>query len=185
METRMARASKLLSTIDRVAVACSWIARAVGGIAILSMTVLITVDVIGRFIFGRPTYVATEFSGYLCVIITFIGLAFVSRKGRQIEVTIIIDRLPILMKRRLRLLTHTLALLFVLFFAYEAIDPIIFDYRIGARSLTFVHTPIWLISGFVPVGLGMLALEMFTQLLKMIFGEKYDGIEPDLKHGDL
>ena len=132
------------------------------------MTLLITVDVIGRFAFGMPTYVATEFSGYLCVIITFFGLSQVSRIGRQIEVSIVIDRLSATLQRRLRLATTTLSLVFLVYFTIETADIALLDFRLGATSLTFVHTPIWLISGCIPLGLGVLAIQVFAQWLPMV-----------------
>lgn len=134
------------------------------------MTLLITVDVIGRFALGMPTYVATEFSGYLCVIITFLGLSYVARTGRQIEVSIVIDRLPATVQRRLRLATATLSLVFLVYFTIETAEIALLDFRLGARSLTFVHTPIWIISGCVPLGLGMLAIEVFSQWLRLTTG---------------
>lgn len=139
-----------------------------GSLGIALMTGLITVDVLGRYLLGMPTYVATEFSEYLCVIITFVGLSYVSRTGRQIEVTLLYDRLPPRLQRYVKLLTKTLALAFVSYFTYETALPTLLDFRIGTRSLTFVHTPLWLISLFIPLGLGMLGIETFAQWLRLI-----------------
>lgn len=139
-----------------------------GSLGIALMTGLITLDVLGRYLLSMPTYVATEFSEYLCVIVTFVGLSHVSRKGRQIEVTILFDRLPRRLQRYVKLVTQTLALVFVSYFAYETTLPTLLDFRIGTRSLTFVHTPLWLISLFIPAGLGMLGLETLAQWVRLI-----------------
>ena len=161
----MGRSTTFLLFFDRLS---SLLARGgcfLGGLGIVLMTGLITVDVLGRFLLGMPTYVATEFSEYLCVIITFVGLSYVSRKGRQIEVTILYDRFPAYVQRYVKTSTHTLALLFVAYFAYETTLPTLLDFKIGTRSLTFVHTPIWMISVFIPVGLAMLGIETLSQWL--------------------
>jgi TRAP-type C4-dicarboxylate transport system permease small subunit len=174
----------LLGLIDKVAAGCGFLGRLCGGAGVALMTALITVDVVGRFAFGLPTYVATEFSGYLCVIITFAGLSHVSRTGRQIEVTILLGRLPAGLQRRIRFVTQTLALLFCAYFTWETADPAILDFKLGARSLTFVHTPLWLISGFVPLGLAMLTLELLAQWLKMVLGRRAAPGQPDLPAGE-
>jgi TRAP-type C4-dicarboxylate transport system permease small subunit len=160
--------------LDRVAKVSSWGGCLLGSLGIAFMTGLITVDVLGRYLLGMPTYVATEFSEYLCVIITFIGLSYVSRTGRQIEVTILYDRLPPRLRRYVRVFTQTLALAFVSYFAYETALPTLLDFRLGTRSLTFVHTPLWLIGAFVPLGLGMLGVETLAQWLQLIFGVRKD-----------
>jgi TRAP-type C4-dicarboxylate transport system permease small subunit len=167
-----------------MASACGWIGRFLGALSIALMTGLITADVVGRYLLGMPTYVATEFSGYLCVVITFVGLSYVSRMGRQIEVTILIDRLPARLRRILKLCTHSAALFFVCYFAYETLTPTVFDFRLGTRSLTFVHTPLWVVNGFVPLGLTMLAVEMMAQWLRMILGGKEKKEPDELKVSD-
>jgi TRAP-type C4-dicarboxylate transport system permease small subunit len=168
MAVNMSNLEKIVVSIDKVAAACCWVGKVIGCAGVFLMTLLITVDVAGRFLFGMPTYVATEFSGYLCVIITFIGLSYVSRIGRQIEVTILLDRFSKTVQQRLRLITTTVSLIFLIYFTYETAEVALLDFRFGARSLTFVHTPIWLISGCVPLGLSMLTIQIFSLWLKMV-----------------
>jgi TRAP-type C4-dicarboxylate transport system permease small subunit len=159
---------KVTALADKVAAACCWLGKVIGGAGVFLMTLLITVDVLGRFLFRMPTYVATEFSGYLCVIITFLGLSYVSRIGRQIEVTILIDRFSGTVRHRFRLITTTVSLIFLAYFTFETAEVAVLDFRLGARSLTFVHTPIWLISGCIPLGLSMLTIQIFAAWLKLI-----------------
>ena len=173
----------LVLLLDHVAKVSSRGGCFLGSVGIAFMTGLITVDVLGRYLLGMPTYVATEFSEYLCVIITFIGLSYVSRTGRQIEVTILYDRLPPPLRRTVKIFTQTLALAFVSYFAYETALPTLLDFRLGSRSLTFVHTPLWLIGAFVPLGLGMLGMETLAQWLQLIFGARKKATENERSTG--
>ena len=159
---------KITALVDKVAAACGWLGKVIGSAGVFLMTLLITVDVVGRFLFRIPTYVATEFSGYLCVIITFIGLSYVSRIGRQIEVTILIDRFSGTVQHWMRLITTTVSLLFLAYFSFETAEVTLLDFQLGARSLTFVHTPIWLISGCIPLGLSMLTIQVFAVWMKLV-----------------
>jgi len=168
----MERSSVSLRFLDRVTSFFAWGGYFLGSIGIVLMTGLITVDVLSRFLLGIPTYVATEFSEYLCVIITFIGLSYVSRKGRQIEVTILYDRFPAHIQRYVKILTHTLSFLFLAYFTYETTLPTLLDFKIGTRSLTFVHTPLWMINVFIPIGLAMLGIEILLQWLRLIFWQQ-------------
>jgi len=172
VELVMERSSVSLRFLDRVTSFFAWGGYFLGSIGIVLMTGLITVDVLSRFLLGIPTYVATEFSEYLCVIITFIGLSYVSRKGRQIEVTILYDRFPAHIQRYVKILTHTLSFLFLAYFTYETTLPTLLDFKIGTRSLTFVHTPLWMINVFIPIGLAMLGIEILLQWLRLIFWQQ-------------
>ena len=58
--------------------------------------------------------------------------------------------------------------MFLVYFTIETAEIALLDFRLGAKSLTFVHTPIWLISGCVPLGLGVLAIQVFAQWLPMV-----------------
>ena len=66
---------KAIRVINSVAVAIGWIGNTAGSVMLAFMTALITVDVLGRYLFGAPTYIATEVSGYLMAAMVFMGLA--------------------------------------------------------------------------------------------------------------
>ena len=66
----------------------SWIS----GIAIMIMIFLITLEVVGRKLFGFSTLVSDEFSGYLLVVITFMGAAYTLKTKGFTRMEVIYNR---------------------------------------------------------------------------------------------
>ena len=84
-----------------------------GYIALASMTGLIFVEVIGRYIFNHSFGVSEEISGYLLVVLIFLGLGYVASKDAHIKVQIVTSRLSPPTYNRL----HAVTLLFFLLLA--------------------------------------------------------------------
>ncbi len=138
-----------------------------GAVFILLMAVLITVDVIGRA-FGMPTYVAVEMSGYMLIGIVFLGLAYTQKKGKHIKIIILTDKLPPRVRQLLEIATLFAAVAFIGWFTWSTFDPAKVNYVQKITSLTIVSTPLWIPYAFVTIGLGMLGLEMLTEIIRKI-----------------
>ena len=159
---------KAIRVINSVAVALGWIGNTAGSVMLAFMTVLITVDVLGRYLFGAPTYIATEVSGYLMAAMVFMGLARISRSGQQIEVTIFLDRLPPSARKWIRFSTLTASLIFIAWFAWLTIDPVRQNLEFGSRSITPLKMPMWVPTLFVPLGLGILSIDLLARWLTQL-----------------
>ncbi|MBI4256233.1 MAG: TRAP transporter small permease subunit, partial [Candidatus Rokubacteria bacterium] len=73
-----------------LAVLAGWASRAgavVGAVALAAMILLITAQVVSRRLLSVPLVVADEVSGYLLVIVTFMGLGYALLNGDHIQVT--------------------------------------------------------------------------------------------------
>ena len=77
---------KILDYIDRVAVVTAII-------AILTMTVLVTVSVTGRYLFGLPIPGDLVLSEFLMVFVVFLPLAAVQAQREHVFVTFFTDRM--------------------------------------------------------------------------------------------
>jgi len=147
-----------------------------GAVFIFLMTLLITVDIIGRAV-GLPTYVSTEMSGYMLIGIVFLGLAYTQRKGRHIKILILTEKLPPRMQQLLEIAMTFLAMAFISWFAWSTFGPTIENFVQKVTSLTLASTPLWIPYGLIPVGLGILAIELMFQLIRAIASLKKQ--EPD------
>jgi len=180
----MSRKSGLVEGIDRLASGMGRLGSIGGSIMIALMTGLITVDVLGRFLLGVPTYIATEVSGYLMAALVFLGLARISRIGQQIEVTVIIDRLPAGAAVWIRFATLTAASAFIVWFCLLTIQPVLQNIDFRTTSITPLKTPMWIPTLFVPLGLALLVMELFSQWLRqavniVTFGRPYPDRSPE------
>lgn len=164
----MTNSRTIIEIIDTISLWIGRIGNIGGSIMIAFMAGLITVDVLGRFLFGMPTYIATEVSGYLMAAMVFLGLAWTSRMGQQIEVTIVVDLLSAGARYWVKFATLTISVVFAAWFCILTIEPVVQNLRFNSTSITTLRMPMWIPTLFVPVGLGMLAIQLFSQWLKQI-----------------
>ncbi len=156
--------NKFLSLIDT----SSFIGNRVA-ISILSiMVLLITIDVIGRYFFDRPTYVADELSGYFLVVIIFLSLAQTQKKGKHVISTALTSRLRYGKRKWLELSTSIISLAFITWFAWKTAEGAHQSYILETTTITPLHTPYWIPQLLLPIGLSLFALQLAAHIARLI-----------------
>lgn len=84
--------------IERGVVMVVRLAALLGGVALVLLTAVIMVDVVGRF-FGAPLYGSRDIVQMASVFVVFGGLAYADLKGGHIQVDILADHFPEAMNR--------------------------------------------------------------------------------------
>lgn len=144
----------LFSSIRGVAEAC-----------LFGVIGLLAVDVIGRYVFHKPTLISYEITGYLLVGITFLGLAYGLQQGSHVKVTILVDYFPASLRRWWILILDSIALVFIIILMWKTIDLVKLSLETGTLSMTFLAAPMWIPQIIVPIGLGMFVLVALCQLV--------------------
>jgi TRAP-type C4-dicarboxylate transport system permease small subunit len=164
MKTIKLSPGKLLSLIDTASLVGNRIA-----LSILSiMVALITVDVIGRYFFDRPTYLADELSGYFLVVIIFLSLAQTQKKGKHVISTALTSRLVPSKRKWLDISTSILSLVFIIWFAWRTAIAAHQSYVLETTTITLLHTPYWIPQILLPIGLSLFALQLTVHIVKLI-----------------
>ncbi len=145
---------RILARLDQ------WIGRA--EIFVLSWGVIImaantVANVFGRYVFSQSIYFTEELNEFLIIIITFMGLGYVTRKGRHIRMSAFYDLLPARSKKLLMILiaAMTAVAMFILaWYAWEYVAKIARRGRV-TPSLQFplYLTYVWVVIGFVLTGI--------------------------------
>lgn len=138
---------------------------AAGGLAIFAMTLLVTVDVLGRYLFGKPTLVAVEMSGYMLVALIFLGLAYTESQGRHIQITLVTRRLSQRKQRILAIIISITVGFFVGWLVWFSAGPVIQYYVLGAVSKTGTRTPLWIPGLFIPLGFALFTIQLIVNLI--------------------
>lgn len=99
-------------------------------LAVVVMTVAVAFDIVLRA-FGYALYWADELSRYLFVWITFVGAGVALKKAELTNVTIVIDRLPSLLRRILSVVVRIAAMVFLVVIA-------IYGFKLGLAQKTQV-----------------------------------------------
>jgi len=153
---------RLLEVIARWAARLSGIGSA---ITVLAMTVLITVDVLGRYLFNKPTQISVEVSGYLLVALVFLGLAYTEGRDRHIVLTFLTDTFPLRLRWAISFVGSIVSIVFSAWLVWLTAQPVIQDYALGSISLTGLRTPQWVPESLIPVGFALLTVQLLTKFI--------------------
>jgi TRAP-type C4-dicarboxylate transport system permease small subunit len=147
---------KLDVLLDRLNRAMAWLAAA----AIVFMMFAISYAVMMRYAWNKPVPWIVEISSYLMLFITFLGTAWLQRKGGHVEVDLFTGRL----KPRARALFKTVTSLggavvgFVL--AWKGSLVTVDYFQRDVTAIGILNTPQFLLIGIIPIG-GFLLLVGF------------------------
>ncbi len=144
------------------------ISAVLGQALIFGMTLLITIDVLGRATIGKTTLVATEISGYALVAIVFLGLAYTLRMERHVRIELVTRKLPLRRQQQLEIAVLILSMVFIGWFTWATWGPVKVNYIQNHVSITYLHAPMWIPYLFVPVGAGLLALGFLIEIIAKI-----------------
>lgn len=143
-------ASRLDSGLDRAE------ALVIGG-TMMVMAISTIANVIGRYVFSQSLYFSEELNEILMVLVTFVGLSYVTRRGRHIRMSAVYDQLPP-RGRKIAMIAITLTTgvtMFVL--AWYAAQ---YTLRVQGRGqvtpalqLPLWTVYIWVVVGFVAAGI--------------------------------
>lgn len=140
-----------------------------GAACILIMTVLITVEIIARFVLNSSTLISDEYSGYLMVFITYWGAAAAFHSGNFVRVEAIFGRFSQKVQDVLNKIYEVLFLVFnsyICFYFFQSLEKV---YTHNSLSISISRTPLW-----IPYGICWLGIVVFELYLISAF---IDGIK--------
>ena len=134
-----------------------------GCIMFLGVAVIITFEVIMRFVFSKPTMWATEISSLLCIVASFLLFAYTLQEKGHTRVDFITAMLPGKTVFFLELFTSLLGLIYCGVLTWYGVKMIQSSLLMEEVTQT-LQIPLWIPQVFVPIGGGL----MFLQLLKFL-----------------
>ena len=166
---------KLAKFIDKLA---DWMGY-VSGWMVPTMVVLVAVEVFMRYVLHNPPMVADEFSAYLLVGCSFLGLAYTWRQGGHVRITILVHRLPSKAASWIRLIVLILIFAFMIGISKAGYDMLVYARMIGLRSDTWLMFPLFWPQLTVFLGFLMLTLTVMVDIAravsKIMAGEPVEG----------
>lgn len=166
------------SLFERLTLCKRWLDRGVAGLCITlvaSMTLLVTYQVLSRYIFNSPSAVSEVLSRYLFIWLVLIGGAYVFGLREHMAITFMRDR----MSRSLRLVLEMLGELAVTLFALMVM--VIGGYSGMMRQMgqldSALQIPIGVIYAAIPLSGAMILFYCFYNQLvlgRQLFGGKED-----------
>ncbi len=167
---------RFVNLIDRMADISGYIA----GWLVPIMIILIVYEVFMRYVLHNPPMVADEFSAYMLVALSYMGLSYTWRQGGHIRITLLVHRLPTQAANWIRLIGLILSFVFLVGVNHSAFKMIIYANKIDLKSDTWLTFPLFWPQLMVFIGFLLLLLTLFSEITKVVkniqAGENVEGI---------
>jgi len=142
-----------------------------------ALVLILTVQVILRYVFSRPLFWAEEISLQLLVFSTLTGLSLLLKTRQMIVIDMVIAALPTHLKKKLTILLQILALGVILFFAYQGTLWILRpDVRMESAPTTGL--PIWINYAMFPITFYAMAFHLAAGLAALIITPSHPEEQP-------
>jgi TRAP-type transport system small permease protein len=143
----------------------------IGGVSLVSLFILMSSDVLGRFLFDSPINGATELGEYFIAALAFFGLAYAQQTGRTITVDTFSEHFPKKLLNIVIIIGFVLSAIFFAVMAYET-GQVAYKDMIGKvlKPNTTFLAPVWLISFIASLGCILLVITFTLQTFERLFG---------------
>lgn len=142
----------------------------VSGVMVLATTLLVAVSVIMRYFFNAPIEGVDELSGYLLIIIVYMGLGYSFKEGAFIRAGIVYGRLQSRSKLVVDALIHLVAIAFLLIVDIYFWQQASYSLASRAASVGTLHMPLYIPQGIMAIGMSLLTFQALISLLRILAG---------------
>ena len=140
----------------------------VSGWLVPCMMVLVAVEVFMRYVLHNPAMVADEFSAYMLVGLSYLGLAYTWRNGGHVRITLLVSRLPVKAASWIRLFVLILIFIFMIGITHAGWKMIVYARQIDLRSDTWLIFPLFWPQLTVFIGFLLLTLTLPLEIARVI-----------------
>jgi len=131
------------------------------------MVTIVSISIASRYL-GFPLHFVEEYTGYLAAVITMVTLAYILKRSTHIS----IDFVPGLLSRRGRIGLETVTMLVslgvVVLLFIAGTNLVINSFAVNRTAWTIAETPMGWVQLIVPIGLGLLIIQMLFNLVNKI-----------------
>jgi len=150
---------QLDSLLDRLNSVMAWIA----ALAIIFMMFAISYAVMMRYVWNKPVPWIVEISSYLMLYITFLGTAWLQRKGGHVEVDLFTGRLKPRVRAAFKTITSLGGAVVGFILAWKGSLVTVDYFQRDVTAIGILNTPQFLLMGIIPIGGFLLLVEFLLQ----------------------
>jgi TRAP-type C4-dicarboxylate transport system permease small subunit len=130
------------------------------------MMILVTCDVVGRFIFNHPIHGVTEITEFLMVGMLYFTLAHTQAGKHNIKVEVLITHLSPRGKQITEFITYFFGLLLFALITWQGVRSAADAWAIGEITFGLVELPLFPAKVLVPIGSFILCLRFLTDIIE-------------------
>lgn len=130
------------------------------------LTVILSVEVIGRFLFGHSLIWAQEIARYLFAWLVYIGAAAVFSKGGHLAVDVLLNKFPLRIKYILSLVFYLIMIAFLTVIFFTGLEYATVNFDKPLYSAPFANMGIVYMG--LPLGCCLMVLNICRELYRML-----------------
>ncbi len=148
----------------------------IGGICIILITVMILVQIVGRW-FGVIVPSTEDFSGFLLSSASFLALAYTFRQGGHIRVTLLIHLLSSELQRKFIFLALSVFVVIVGYGAYYLCFLAYESWVFNELSQGYIAVPLWIPQLSMALGAVLFFIALVDDLVMSLLGHTPSFVE--------
>lgn len=172
---------RILKGIEKIVRLFSNVGLAMAILAILLMTILVVVEILGRGLLNVSTQLADEYSGYFLVALSYFGLGYTFRTGGFLRIQILSKVMRPKWIVKIDAISYMFAFVYTLIFAKYIFGLVYESYIYNSKAPTFAETPYYIPQFMMGVGAVILLMEIAVGFIDHI---KHSGYTEMKKIGD-
>jgi len=137
---------------------------AVGGVLLASCALVVTYDVIARYVFRAPTGWAFEISILMMLVAVFFTVSYGLKEGSHVRVELIVRLIPAGARKIFEIISYIFVLCYAVVFARYALIMFMKSYTLSETS-DFLSLPVWPVKAAFFVAFFVLAMQAFRMLV--------------------
>ena len=136
-----------------------------GGLLILALMLMVAGEVLARSLFDHSFLLADEYSGYIVVMLVFLGIPYALHEEALLRVDFLFERLRGRGREVLALLFDLISLLVTLVLGFYLTRMVVTTFERGTFSSTPQMTPLWIPQLAMPLGILLLLVVLLARIL--------------------
>jgi C4-dicarboxylate transporter DctQ subunit len=158
----------MLGHLRSVVTQCNFALGMVSGLGILAMGLILTYEVVCRYLFNAPTIWAQEISIYLYMWTMLAAASHTLQKGKHVHVDLLLERLPPRAKNLFEIATSAVGVVFCAIVSVQAYQMIAATVQFGKVSATPLRVPLWIPQSALLMGFVLLTFQFALILAERI-----------------
>lgn len=155
-------------SIDRIVDRVTAVFLDFSGSLLAIVVVLINVEIVLRYVIGKSTLIADEYSGYFLVWMSLLGFGYALQSGQFLSVGVFIRRRSKTVREIAASIGAIVGAILALITMYGCWHTVLISFNFGTRSIQASATPIWLPQMAMPIAFAWLAVLYARMAIKRI-----------------
>ncbi len=147
-----------MNPISRIVEPVARVAAILCGYTVLLLSVLVSIDIVGRKLFGFTFQGMDDLGGYVLAIIAVVGASYTMAMRGHTRVDVFLVRMPPAVQRLLNALAMVTMAGFAAFAAWRGLDVLMESIEFQSVATNPLQTPLWQPQSLWFIGLALFAL---------------------------